>query len=247
LTCADPKAPCVGLQAGVAPDPGFFSLRPVKARNSELGLRARPSSRFEANIALFRTNLRDDIFSVSPAGATTVFFQNIGDTRREGIEVSLRGSFNDVLQGYLNYAYTRATFQSNVELASPRAPGENQQVRKWNQLPLTPNHRVNAGLRYQLHRWVALSLSLTYVGDQFFRGDEANTQSKLSDYMVVSAALEGHWERLAGFVKINNLLNNRYETFGTFAPNAKLAGAPIEPFLTPAPPINVLVGASYRF
>jgi outer membrane receptor protein involved in Fe transport len=88
---------------------------------------------------------------------------------------------------------------------------------------------------------------LTYVGGQFFRGDEANTQPKLSDYVVVSAALEGHWDHLAGFVKINNLLNNRYETFGTFPPNAKLAGAPIEPFLTPAPPINVLVGASYRF
>jgi len=48
-------------------------------------------------------------------------------------------------------------------------------------------------------------------------------------------------------VTVNNLLNNAYETFGTFAPNAKVAGAPVERFLTPAAPINVLTGASYRF
>ena len=39
----------------------------------------------------------------------------------------------------------------------------------------------------------------------------------------------------------------KYETFGTFAPNAKRAGNPIEPFLTPALPINVVAGLTYRF
>jgi outer membrane receptor protein involved in Fe transport len=88
---------------------------------------------------------------------------------------------------------------------------------------------------------------MSYVGDQFFRGDDANTQPTLDDYVVLNAGIDVRWQRFAGFVKINNLLNNDYETFGTFAPNAKLPGDPIEPFLTPAPPINVLIGASYRF
>jgi hypothetical protein len=47
--------------------------------------------------------------------------------------------------------------------------------------------------------------------------------------------------------QLNNLLNNEYETFGTFAPNGKVEGTLVERFLTPAPPINVLAGASYRF
>ena len=46
---------------------------------------------------------------------------------------------------------------------------------------------------------------------------------------------------------INNLLNNEYATFGTFAPNGKVESAPVVRFLTLAPPINVLAGASYRF
>jgi outer membrane receptor protein involved in Fe transport len=63
----------------------------------------------------------------------------------------------------------------------------------------------------------------------------------------VNAGIDVRWNRFTGFAKINNLLNNKYETFGTFAPNAKLPGDPIEPFLTPAPPINVIAGVSYRF
>ena len=247
LTCADPTSPCVGIQAGVAPDTGFFTLRPVKARNYELGFRARPASWLEGSLAIYRTDVQDDIFSVSPAETIKLFFQNVGDTGREGIEFGLRGIYQDLLEGYLNYAYTRSTFESNIELASPRTPGKVEQVRAGNQIPLTPNHRVNTGIRYHLHKWVTLSLNLTYVGDQFFRGDEANTQPKLGHYVVVNAGIDFHRDRFSGFLKINNLFNTEYETFGTFAPNAKVPGTPIEPFLTPGLPINVLVGASYRF
>ena len=63
----------------------------------------------------------------------------------------------------------------------------------------------------------------------------------------LSYPLAGVAKKLEAFVTVNNLLNNAYETFGTFAPNAKVAGAPVERFLTPAAPINVLTGASYRF
>ena len=44
-----------------------------------------------------------------------------------------------------------------------------------------------------------------------------------------------------------NLLNDAHETFGTFARNPRAAGAPVEPFLTPSPPIHVDVGVAYRF
>jgi len=38
-----------------------------------------------------------------------------------------------------------------------------------------------------------------------------------------------------------------YETFGTFAVNPAVAGAPVQRFVTPAPPINALVGVQYAF
>jgi outer membrane receptor protein involved in Fe transport len=59
--------------------------------------------------------------------------------------------------------------------------------------------------------------------------------------------LSAQWKKFGAVIWVNNLLNAKYETFGTFAPNAKRAGNPIEPFLTPAPPINVVAGLTYRF
>jgi iron complex outermembrane recepter protein len=250
LTCAGPGSICPGLQAGVAPDP---PLKAVTARNYEVGLRARPTPWLDAELALFRTDVFDDIYSVSPTGTTGLFFQNVGDTRRQGIEVSLGARPIDSLEARLNYAYTEATFQDNLMLATPRlTPGCaaspcTQFVRSGDELPLVPRHRINARLDYQLTSWLSLWLGAAYVGSQRLRGDEANVERTLTDYFVVNAGARAAWKGFTAFVTINNLLNNEYETFGTFAPNAKLAGAPVESFLTPAAPINVLAGISYKF
>lgn len=64
---------------------------------------------------------------------------------------------------------------------------------------------------------------------------------------MLNGGLTARWRGFEAFVRINNVLDNRYETFGTFAPNGHLAGDPVERFLTPAPPINVLAGLHYTF
>jgi len=46
---------------------------------------------------------------------------------------------------------------------------------------------------------------------------------------------------------VQNLLDTEYETFGTFAPNLRVEGAPVQRFLTPAPPIGVHGGVTWRF
>jgi hypothetical protein len=43
------------------------------------------------------------------------------------------------------------------------------------------------------------------------------------------------------------VLDNKYETFGTFVPDGRQPGAPVVRFLTPAPPINVLAGLRFSF
>jgi len=64
---------------------------------------------------------------------------------------------------------------------------------------------------------------------------------------VLNGGLAARRGGLEAFVRVNNVLDNRYETFGTFAPNGHLAGNPIERFLTPAPPISVLAGIQYEY
>lgn len=240
LTCADPNAPCVGLQAGVAPDATLSSLRPVRARSYEAGVHASPRGWLAANLALFRTDLIDDIYSVSPT-PTAVYFQNVGKTRRQGVELSVAVSFRR-WSGFANYTYTRPTFESNFSIASPRTPGQDEEVRIGDQLPLIPNHRLNAGVRFSPVEWATLSVGGAYVGRQYFRGDEQNTQPKLNAYFLASAGAEVRWRALSGFVQFTNLFNSQYESFGTYANS----GAGIEPFLTPGPPLRFLVGAALR-
>jgi len=240
LTCADSGAPCVGLQAGVAPDPTFSTLRPVKARSYESGVRAKPRSWLDASAAIFRTDLIDDIYSVSPA-PTAAYFQNVGKTRRQGIELSV----STATAGwgvFVNYTYTRATFESSFSIASPRTPGADEEVKVGDQLPLVPNHRLNAGLHFSPVSWATVSVTGSYVGGQFFRGDEHNTQPKLSAYFQLGTGVEVRWKSLSGSLRVSNLLNTNYETFGTFANS----GTTIEPFLTPGAPLRIVAGVALR-
>ena len=48
-------------------------------------------------------------------------------------------------------------------------------------------------------------------------------------------------------MRVNNVLDARYETFGTFAANGREPGNPVQRFLTPALPLNVLAGVQYAF
>jgi outer membrane receptor protein involved in Fe transport len=249
LTCASPATVCPGLQAGVAPDP---PLKPVKARNYEVGVRARPWPWLDASLALYRTDVMDDIFAVAPTGTVGLFFQNVGDTRRQGVEAALRARAGR-FEPWVNYAYTDATFRDPVLLGTSRVtqdcstPPCTELVRKGSELPLVPRHRVNVGLDTRLTDWLRLSLSGAYVGRQWLRGDEANVERQLGDYVVLNAALTASVKSLTAFVAVQNLLDSEYETFGTFAPNPRVEGAPVQRFLTPAPPINVKGGLAWRF
>ncbi len=188
LTCASPGAICPGLQAGVAPDP---PLHLVKATTYEVGLRAKPLSWLETELSLYRTNVSDDIFSVSPTGTTGLFFQNVGNTRRQGLEFGVRGTLRGLLAAYVNYSYIAATFQGSFFLATPRltpdcaAPPCTEFVRKGNDFPLLPKHRVNAGIDYHTTHWLTLSLGATFVSQQFLRGDEENVETPLDSYFVL--------------------------------------------------------------
>ena len=173
------------MQAGTAPDP---PLKPVRATNYEIGVRTRPFAWLSGQLSAYRTEVFDDIFSVSPAGTTGVYFQNVGRTRRQGIEASLRGKPAGWLGAWATYALTKATFAEDVALATPRPTSDcngsscTQHVRAGNEFPLVPRHRAGVGLELQPTGWLSLSLSGTYVSSQWLRGDEENVTSKLDGY-----------------------------------------------------------------
>jgi outer membrane receptor protein involved in Fe transport len=242
LTCAGPGAICPGLQVGVAPDP---PLEPVKAKSYEIGIRVRPLPWLETDASAFRTDLEDDIFAVAPGGGTGVFFQNIGRTRREGVEAGVRAR-GRTLETFVNYSFVRATFQDTAQLATPLPPGT-QTVRPGDSFAAVPNHRINVGVDYRPWPWLTVSADAHYVSSQILRGDEANRHRPLPAYVVVNAGVAARAGAFEGFMRVNNVFDFQYETFGTYAVNGRADGTPTERFLTPAPPVNLLFGAKYTF
>ena len=244
LTCTSATSPCVGLQAGVAQDPTFAALKAVKARSYEWGARGSLGP-LDARVALYRIDLSDDIFSVSPAGTTQVFFQNIGDTRRQGVEASLRAHQAGLGEASISYVHARATFSNAVSLASSTEPGTQEQVAAGSSLPLSPHHRLNADATWEARDWLWLSLDGCFVSSQFFRGDEANALAPLDSYFVLGATATAKWRGLTVRLRVDNVLDSHYATFGTFAPNAKRDGSPIQPFISPAATVNAFLSAGY--
>ena len=175
-----------------------------------------PGAWLDVDAAIYRTNVANDIFSVAPTGTVGVFFQNIGSTRRQGVEVAVRARWERSLDAYLNYAYTQATFQESAELASPA--GRRRAVRAGREHdPADPQAPGQLRRRVAPWPWATVSAGAIYVSSQFLRGDDANTQAPLPAYWVVNGMLSARWRGFEGFANLYNVLDNKYETFGTYA------------------------------
>jgi iron complex outermembrane recepter protein len=235
LACADETAACP-LPFALGDDP---PLDPVVATTFELGGQiVRGPAIVSASV--YRTNVRDDIsFIQSETAIFEGYFDNIGDTRREGIELGIQVLPSQRLSLYANYAFTRATFRDEAEIFSIRADdafvgaplaGEND-VAEGDRLPLVPDHQVKFGGLLALPVGLQFGLDLRYVGEQWLRGDEANETAPLDGYFVANLragfALD-QWELSA---IVANVLNEEGPVFGTFNENRQ-TGA-LERFLTP--------------
>jgi outer membrane receptor protein involved in Fe transport len=238
LACADPNEPCP-LPFALGDDP---PLDPVVARTFEVGGRWGFGT-VDMTASVYRTSVRDDVFlfpyddASSPTGSTIDgYFANVAKTRREGVELSSRGTIRWV-ELYGSYAWTRATFQvADIEIFSIREElgGENE-VEKGDRLPLVPGHAASLGASAQFPHGMSLELATHYTGARVLRGDEANEETPLDEHwlMDVSFGIQfSAWELRA---IVRNLAQTRYATFGTFNINHG-AGDVLERFLTPGTP-----------
>ncbi len=235
LACADETAACP-LPFALGDDP---PLDPVVATTFELGGQiVRGPAIVSASV--YRTNVRDDIsFIQSETAIFEGFFDNIGDTRREGIELGVQVLPSQRLSLYANYAFTRATFRDDAEIFSIRADdafvgaplaGEND-VTEGDRLPLVPDHQVKVGGLLSLPAGLHFGADLRYIGEQWLRGDEANETAPLEGYFVANLRAGftlDQWELSA---IVANVLNEEGPIFGTFNENRQ-TGA-LERFLTP--------------
>jgi outer membrane receptor protein involved in Fe transport len=230
------RTPIADEFAAFGPPPTFtpfvVNLKPVRSHNFELGIRGKLGPWLEANAAFFYMPVRDEIiFVVSDPSTFTGQNSNIGKSLRRGVEMSLKARYQKLLDLFVNYTFTKATFESNVLLFSG-------QVQKGDEFPMVPRHRASAGINIRPLDGLTVSLLGTYVGKQYLLNDEPNEGKKLDDYFVLNTRLAYEWKPLTVHFTVNNLTNQKYATFGILGD---------ERFLVPAPGINVFGGISFRY
>lgn len=244
LTCADENDPCRLPNAFLADPP----LLQVVGKSWEIGARGTIDD-INWHVGAFRTINEDDIIFIS-AGALTNqgFFNNVGDTKRRGIEVSFSGSAFDSLDWFVNYTYLRATFEENLILSSennPAAVDGEVSVRPGDRIPLTPDGLLKAGLNFTATDKLSFGAALLYNDDMYFRGDEGNDSGRIPAYTVFNLRAEYRFSaRVSMFLTFDNVFDRDYENFGLFGDPAELLGAAFDDprFLGPGAPRAAWIG-----
>ncbi|HEX5459974.1 MAG TPA: TonB-dependent receptor [Steroidobacteraceae bacterium] len=239
LGCSNPELPC-GLPNDFASDP---DLEQVVARTFELGLRGNlPDQRLRWSADAFRTANRDDIQFIATT-TNSGYFANVGNTRRQGIDLALGGQ-EGKFRWNLSYSLVDATFQSEFDVSA----GSNSTadangdilIRAGDRIPLIPRHTGKLTVNYQLTRKMNVGANMVVTSGSYLHGDENNANraggtngegqyimgsGHIGGYVVVN--LQGTYHvspRFDVFARCANLLNRQYATAGflttsTFNPN----------------------------
>jgi iron complex outermembrane receptor protein len=256
LTCASAVSPC-SLSNFFVGDP---NLRQVVSHTIEAGLRAQLSpfdgATVSSEVNYFRSTLDNDILFVNSPIQGRAFFQNVGSTLRQGVDVSARLK-TDRLLAWIAYSYINAAFQTGFTASSANNPGAdgngNIDVRPGNRLPGIPANLLKLGVEYKAtDAWTVGGTGLAASGQYLF-GDEANLTPKTPPYFVLN--LHTTYQvapNLQLFALIENAFNARYYTFGTFSPTASVfiaqaPGAANPRSYSPAAPIAGTVGVRLTF
>ena len=257
LGCADPARPCL-IAAFLVSDP---PLKQVVARTVEAGLRGTKDMNIGTlgwKLGGFRTDNSDDILAIpSPALQGFGYFQNVGSTRRQGIEaeVTLKSR---ALQLYASYALVDAQFLDSLQVGSnsPFADASgNVQISPGNRIPAIPRNRVKAGVDYAVTDALKVGGDALFVGSQYLVGDESNQAQRLSPYAVFNLHASYQLNKtFQVYARADNVFDNRYATYGTFfdtgaVPNFTNGGAPFSDprSLSPARPRAFYAGLKATF
>ena len=257
LGCADPAHPCI-IAAFLVSDP---PLKQVVSRTVEAGLRGTRDLNIGTlgwKLGAFRTNNTDDILAIpSPVLQGFGYFQNVGSTRRQGIEaeVSLRST---TLQLYASYALVDARFLDALQVGSNSPFADvngNVHILPGNRIPAIPRNRIKAGIDYSVTDAFKVGGDALFVSSQYFVGDESNQARRLSSYAVFNLHASYQINKtFQVYARADNIFDNRYATYGTFfntgaVPNFANGGAPFaDPrSLSPARPRAFYAGLRATF
>ncbi|MGB2832111.1 MAG: TonB-dependent receptor, partial [Methylotenera sp.] len=240
--CADPAFPCL-LPNAMAGDP---PLKQVVAKTFEGGFRGKLGDSIRWTAGAYRTTNYNDLQFIASGTTGAGYFDNVGKTRRQGLDFGLNGTTGD-FKWSAGYSYIRATYEDSFEIASQanssrfvNADGNKViQVKSGDYLVGIPKHQLKLRGEWQAMLNWSIGATMVAFSDQYVRGNENNKHravdaansvdgndysgaGKVAGYAVFNLDTrykfgESGWQL---FGKINNVFDHEYYSSGLLGENA---------------------------
>lgn len=244
LECSNPSRPCT-MPVGFTADP---DLKMVVAKTWEGGVRGSIDQNWHWNAGAFVTNTYNDI-QLQVTNGSQGYFNNVGTTRRQGIEFGLNGKV-EALTLSARYSFVDATYQSKFSMNTNSSVGNGtENIAKGNQLPGIARNTLKLRAGYDLTREWNIGANVVLASSQWAHGDEFNQDpsGKIAGYGVMHLDtrynLSPNWQV---FGKVTNVFDKQYSTYGILNSSIYGSGNP-ELFVTPSMPRAAWVGVTYSF
>ena len=185
-------------------------IEPQKATNYEFGLRGIAPASTSYQLAVFKTDVKDELISYDANGRD--FFQNAGESGRTGIELSAKSQLTDRIESTVSISYGDFSFDSFQVLSFDAM--NNATVTgdfSGNRIPGTVEKLAYIELTYTApSNWYS-AIDFTYTGDQF--ADNNNTVN-VEAYTLANWRIGADYQVgrtfLSPFLGINNLTDENY-------------------------------------
>lgn len=137
--------------------------------------------------------LNNPLLLENPSTNLYQFVNSTGYIHTKGTETNIKIGYDDV-KLFLGYTYTDAQLHQNATTTES---------------PLTPKHRINSVLMYEIEDKWKVGLEAYYFSPQ-----KLNDGTTGKDYWTCGFMAEKIWERFSLYVNFENFLDTRQTRFG---------------------------------
>lgn len=272
MGCSDINTPC-NLPNAMAGDPP--TLKQVVAKTFEGGVRGKLSEKTSWNVSAYHATNTNDLQFIAANTSGSGFFQNVGDTRRMGVDFGLSGEAGD-FRWSVGYSFIKATYESTFDIASDVNSSSHIDaggnpvitVNPGDNIPGIPKHQLKLRTEWRAMPTWTIGASALFFSDQYARGNENNQHQadgvtyfgsgKIGGYGVLNLDTRytlpnTGWQV---FAKVNNVFDREYYTSGMLGNNLFTAAGGAfdttgtganETFLAPGAPRAGWIGIRYDF
>ena len=190
--------------------------------NYEIGVRGNRNiakTKLSYELSIYQIDTKDIIGRIGGtyySGGTNVYYDNIGDARNRGLELSLKSDRAKKVAFDLAYTYLDAYYTSHkpftVDLAPIyRSTGDKTYDINGNQLPRTPHHKINLMTYFKVApKWTLIP---SYYWQSSYYADETNFV-KMPSYGYANLKVTYNRKVKKGnlevFAKVDNIFDKQY-------------------------------------